>query len=584
MPDTLIPVLSDSSEQRIRSALDRMAGLVLEGEAPTPALAKVAAESGLPPGHYPLLAQVFNISRAEGQRQENSDVLGRAEVFPLADSAEALALNYPAQFKTAAEQRRASCVAPVYQRPPTPQQPGPTVEQRLAPLLAENVKLAAARVASATTPEQQVSQLEKRLDAVQWRQCCFEEKRAACSTALDQLHLSVAELLGTLESRPVAELPDILKYADYCYGEAGSGLLQRCVAMSPILQKRAAPILGAPPITLRHDGTGQTAPAIALRQEGVLQQPGITLQREGTGQAAPAVIPRHEGVLQQPPPIALRQQGTGQSAPPIALRHEGVLQDQPPAANSLSRILSRLAVPGGVRRPGQVAPAAWEPAAARAPFPKAGSALGIRPASEIANALQSIFQQVDAYHSLAAWQEKAAADLTAAQAATGLQPLVPPTYCDVLGQAVEKQGSALGLFSAAAGSAAGRELAGRLPLSQPIGELRTRELEKLTDPEHDTELRRAQVSSMLNNFLTDDDVIKGHDPREVLEHFNGIAQIVPHGANQTEIMRSLLRKRLTQGAVDPFDLEMMLRIENGLKKRDDQVSNGVLDDDERGVL
>lgn len=126
----------------------------------------------------------------------------------------------------------------------------------------------------------------------------------------------------------------------------------------------------------------------------------------------------------------------------------------------------------------------------------------------------------------------------------------------------------------ATGSALGREIKSKLPGNKERQDLEDDVYEELTDPEHLQELRSAEISAMLNEFLTDDEVISGYPQDDVLKHFNGIAQTAPRVSGQKEIVRGLLRKGLAQGALDPFESKMLLDIENGLKRREESAGSG----------
>lgn len=86
----------------------------------------------------------------------------------------------------------------------------------------------------------------------------------------------------------------------------------------------------------------------------------------------------------------------------------------------------------------------------------------------------------------------------------------------------------------------------------------------LSDPEHMAELRSIETKAMLQNLINNDEVISGYDPEEVIMAYNEISQLTPRAASQTAIIRPLLRKRLTQGAMEPFEAQQMADIEKTL--------------------
>lgn len=86
----------------------------------------------------------------------------------------------------------------------------------------------------------------------------------------------------------------------------------------------------------------------------------------------------------------------------------------------------------------------------------------------------------------------------------------------------------------------------------------------LSDPEHVSMLREIEVRAMLQDLMMNDEVISGYDPEEVLAAYNEIAQLSPRASSQPAIIRPLLRKHLTQGAMEPFEAQQMTEIEKTL--------------------
>jgi hypothetical protein len=89
---------------------------------------------------------------------------------------------------------------------------------------------------------------------------------------------------------------------------------------------------------------------------------------------------------------------------------------------------------------------------------------------------------------------------------------------------------------------------------------------ELDDPQHNDELKAIESKGMLNDFLANDEVISGFDPQEVAEAYNEIVQLAPSSAAQPAIMRPLLRKRLSAGAVEPFEAQQMADIEKTVRQ------------------
>jgi len=88
---------------------------------------------------------------------------------------------------------------------------------------------------------------------------------------------------------------------------------------------------------------------------------------------------------------------------------------------------------------------------------------------------------------------------------------------------------------------------------------------QLEDPGHQLELQRIRSEAMLNDLMANDDVIAGHDPADVVGAYNEFAQMFPRAANQGGLVRSVLRKWLTHGSMEPFELAELTNTEQRLR-------------------
>jgi hypothetical protein len=69
---------------------------------------------------------------------------------------------------------------------------------------------------------------------------------------------------------------------------------------------------------------------------------------------------------------------------------------------------------------------------------------------------------------------------------------------------------------------------------------------------------------MLQGMMTDpDDPVSGHDPDQVLNAYNEIAQLAPHLAEQPAALRPALARRL-QGGVQPFETKELADTEKSI--------------------
>lgn len=89
-------------------------------------------------------------------------------------------------------------------------------------------------------------------------------------------------------------------------------------------------------------------------------------------------------------------------------------------------------------------------------------------------------------------------------------------------------------------------------------------LSDLQDPDHEEELRRIRSQTMLQQFLTDDPVLSGHEPDRVMNVFNELSSLSPRTAQQPAAARSILRKWVTQGAIEPFETREITDLERNL--------------------
>ncbi len=115
---TKIPRLTKESEERISSALTKVAALTNAGESPNDAIVKVATERKIPVGHVRLMVRAFNNGRSLGHIRNHEKLTEKAASFTLADASEVLERMFPSQIKTPAEKAAAVAVASDYNLSP----------------------------------------------------------------------------------------------------------------------------------------------------------------------------------------------------------------------------------------------------------------------------------------------------------------------------------------------------------------------------------------------------------------------------------------------------------------------------------
>lgn len=159
-------------------------------------------------------------------------------------------------------------------------------------------------------------------------------------------------------------------------------------------------------------------------------------------------------------------------------------------------------------------------------------------------------------------------DAAIAKEAALLSPYLPPKpeprLIGVLDGGVYEKES--GMMSYVLGSTLARSLVptpNQSSVKSP-SEMASKYDDDLSDPQHDNELRGIQARTMLQDLLANDEVISGYPPNEVLDAYSEVSQLSPRSATQPAIIRPLLRKRLTQGAMEPFEAAELSTIEKNI--------------------
>jgi hypothetical protein len=98
---------------------------------------------------------------------------------------------------------------------------------------------------------------------------------------------------------------------------------------------------------------------------------------------------------------------------------------------------------------------------------------------------------------------------------------------------------------------------GTKPVKEDVQEV----YDELSDPAHEQQLRAIRAQAMLQDLMINDPVISGYEPGEAAEAFNELTQMAPRAADKRLLMQGLLRKRLAQGQLDPYEVEQMLNTE-----------------------
>lgn len=84
---------------------------------------------------------------------------------------------------------------------------------------------------------------------------------------------------------------------------------------------------------------------------------------------------------------------------------------------------------------------------------------------------------------------------------------------------------------------------------------------ELGSPDHEKEMKSIRTRGMLHDLMLNDDVIAGHDPREVAMAFNDVASVSPDLVDSPGAMQAVLRKRLEAGQMADFDVKQLMEME-----------------------
>ena len=151
----------------------------------------------------------------------------------------------------------------------------------------------------------------------------------------------------------------------------------------------------------------------------------------------------------------------------------------------------------------------------------------------------------------------------AAEAAKQAEDLLAPFDCaplaSVLTGAEEEKTSSMGALLT---GVFGKSLLDGAKGGQPTPEQKIQGMAgDLADPDHESEMRQIQTKALLQDLLQNDEVISGYDPNEVIGAYNEMAKLSPASAIQPALVRPFLRKRMTQGAIEPFEAAEIADVE-----------------------
>lgn len=87
-------------------------------------------------------------------------------------------------------------------------------------------------------------------------------------------------------------------------------------------------------------------------------------------------------------------------------------------------------------------------------------------------------------------------------------------------------------------------------------------------------LRNLQRQQILEDLITNDEILAGEDPQKVVNAYQAIMNTAPHVSLNKEVVRSVLRQATQSMAVSPFDAKAWAELENEILKQTRTPSRG----------
>lgn len=426
--------LSKQAEDRLLLAIEKTAMVINDSELdPSEAIAKVANEMGVPPGHINLLVHAYNTGRTTRQRLDGNNALERAAEFPLADASRVLELMFPDTVKTASQNRREAAISFEYTIPPS----GMLRRREKRALLANKVDWRLCEKPP-EYPCDPMAAMRKAYGEAERLHRKIAEARREMAHARDKMASTFMALTDYFRQPDAIPIRDCKEQLTIMYGNKGGQIIDEIVNVTPGLlklsqHKRADNRARLEPV----DGEPYAIVSQLLDEldEYKTKKSNYETIRKTAGEQAEAAIrpfgqPEPQSVLEGFPSSTELEKTADSFLAPLA------------AASMLKNILST----------GQPA-----------------------------------------------------------QRAT-------PSIVDTI------------------------------------------------DPEHDQQLRAIRTQTMLQDFMLNDPVISESDPEDIVSAYNEIVQIAPRAADKRLLVQTLLRRRLAQGTLDPFEIESLIGAETQQKR------------------
>lgn len=123
---------------------------------------------------------------------------------------------------------------------------------------------------------------------------------------------------------------------------------------------------------------------------------------------------------------------------------------------------------------------------------------------------------------------------------------------------LDKQGTFWGGFQ----YNASKPLVDKMFSSTSPDEARQKAMQAFSNPVVDQEMQAIRARAMLYDLMQNDEIISGYDPEQTITGFNELSAMAPEASTRIAIMKPMLRKWLTQGVNEPFEISEIAKLEN----------------------
>jgi hypothetical protein len=501
--------LNKQAEAKLISAIERAATFANEGMSPNDAIIKSAGEANVPAGHINLMVHAYNTGRTTKQREAGEDTLQKAADFQLADADVVLKALYPETVKTSAEISQNSIVSAEYAVSPVGM-----LQRRQA----EMRKAAAAKVA---LPEKTYVPPPRDEHAAAMRsqsekvaaQRAADEKRRLAFIAYNEAAADMAKLAEYFRRPGNMPFQDALREVGLRFGDSGVAVLNKVAEVYPHFAKQAS-------AKANYFGNDDVYGLVTKVVNGIERYNDLK-----------SAVPELNTKVAQKKNLEPAQIVTGS------------------VLNALQQKPLQLKTAYNPRGAG-----AWNNAGPQDPDEAAAvmGALGIGGDEPPPPPPNDMPRYVPDWNNTVR-RERDYGDFR-----------LNNVYSRGDDSVLSSIGGMLAGPQQAAMGAIGKELFDPAKKEK----MKRQEYEKLTSPDHETALKNIKAQATLHDLLLNDDVVSGHDPKEVAVAFNEIANAAPGVVDSPAVLQALLRKRLESGQLADFDVKQLLEMDKLKAERD----------------